>query len=265
MRASMRTIDYLDSEALFTRRGKHGTKLEHAKGVYALCPHGTSRSQDPQLHCHAAPIINLCLRQDGTTGAIRSWDLYNHKMAAGAIFRLELAYLLAKNSVSPSSKMVGNSNSAEFPTPFVTTLASVAGSSKKRPNKRVGPAPASLPSWPSAHETQKLLFLWTSASRLGKLPEQSTTSLVSMPTTCYPQGGKESYGHNPLYPKQSKKNCNFYRSTTKLPDSAFPLTRPVNPVPPTEASLETPSENQLSESFRQSVATLASFKAYFPE
>jgi ATP-dependent exoDNAse (exonuclease V) alpha subunit len=38
--------------------------------------------------------MNFCLRADGSTGAIRSKDLYQHKMAAGAIFRAELAYLL---------------------------------------------------------------------------------------------------------------------------------------------------------------------------
>lgn len=95
MQAAKRAVDYLDSKALLTRRGKGGERVEHAKGVYALCPHGTSRSQDPQLHIHAL-AINMCVREDGTTGAIRSKDLYQHKMAAGALFRIELASLLAK-------------------------------------------------------------------------------------------------------------------------------------------------------------------------
>ncbi|MBA3483215.1 MAG: relaxase domain-containing protein [Pirellulales bacterium] len=95
MQAAKRAIDYLDSRALLTRRGKGGETVEHAKGVYALCPHGTSRSQDPQLHIHSL-AINMCVRQDGTTGGIRSKDLYIHKMAAGALFRLELASLLSK-------------------------------------------------------------------------------------------------------------------------------------------------------------------------
>jgi conjugative relaxase-like TrwC/TraI family protein len=95
MNAAKRAIDYVDSEALIARRGKRGNYIEHAKGVYALCPHGTSRAQDPQLHVHAL-AMNLCLRADGTTGAIRSWDLYAHKMAAGAVFRIELAHLQQK-------------------------------------------------------------------------------------------------------------------------------------------------------------------------
>jgi ATP-dependent exoDNAse (exonuclease V) alpha subunit len=86
-------VDYLDSEALHTRRGKGGAVVEKAKGAWALCPHGTSRELDPQLHIHAV-AMNFCVRADGSTGAIRSKDIYRHKMAAGAIFRAELAYLL---------------------------------------------------------------------------------------------------------------------------------------------------------------------------
>jgi conjugative relaxase-like TrwC/TraI family protein len=95
LQAAKTTLDYHDSEALITRRGKNGHLLEHAKGVYAVCPHGTSRAQDPQLHIHCL-AINLCLRSDGTTGTIRSSDIYEHKMALGALFRLELADLLQK-------------------------------------------------------------------------------------------------------------------------------------------------------------------------
>lgn len=94
MQAAKRAVDYLNCKALYTRRGKGGETVEHAKGVYALCPHGTSRSQDPQLHIHAV-AFNLCVRKDSTTGTIRSKDLYLHKMAAGAVFRLELASLLS--------------------------------------------------------------------------------------------------------------------------------------------------------------------------
>jgi conjugative relaxase-like TrwC/TraI family protein len=93
MEAAKKAVDYIDASALFTRRGKLGTQIERAKGVYALCPHGTSRALDPQLHVHAL-CMNICLRADGTTGTIRSRDLYEHKMAAGAVFRLELAFLL---------------------------------------------------------------------------------------------------------------------------------------------------------------------------
>lgn len=93
MHASRSAVDYLDSNCLVTRRGKGGARIENGRGIYALCPHATSRAQDPQLHVHAL-CFNMCLRDDGTTGAIRSHDLYLHKMAAGAVFRAELAHLL---------------------------------------------------------------------------------------------------------------------------------------------------------------------------
>lgn len=94
LRAVKRAIDYIDVEALKTRRGSMGGYIESANGVYALFPHATSRALDPQLHVHAV-AVNLCVRQDGTTGTIRSRDLYWHKMAAGALFRAELAHLLS--------------------------------------------------------------------------------------------------------------------------------------------------------------------------
>jgi len=95
LRASKAGVDYLESNALITRRGKGGKNWENAQGFYALCPHFTSRAQDQQLHVHAL-LFNMCLRMDGTQGSIRSHDLYLHKMAAGALFRVELAYLLEK-------------------------------------------------------------------------------------------------------------------------------------------------------------------------
>ncbi|HMP07655.1 MAG TPA: MobF family relaxase [Lacipirellulaceae bacterium] len=94
LRAVKRALDYIDADALNTRRGNQGGRVEAAQGVYVLFLHGTSRALDPQLHVHAL-AVNLCLRSDGTTGTIRSRDLYWHKMAAGALFRAELAHLLA--------------------------------------------------------------------------------------------------------------------------------------------------------------------------
>lgn len=93
--ASRTSLNYLDENALVTRRGKGGFQAEQAKGTYALIPHATSRAQDPQLHVHAL-VFNMCLRQDSTTGSIRSLDVYEHKMALGALFRVELGYLLEK-------------------------------------------------------------------------------------------------------------------------------------------------------------------------
>ena len=83
-------LSYLEQGAFFTRRGKGGGTLERAKMIAAIFEHGTSRAQDPQLHSHAI-LLNVCVREDGTTGTVVSKDLYLHKMAAGALYRAELA------------------------------------------------------------------------------------------------------------------------------------------------------------------------------
>ncbi|MBX3424264.1 MAG: relaxase domain-containing protein [Pirellulales bacterium] len=102
-------IEYLERNAAYTRRGKQGSEVEHAKLVVATFEHATSRAGDPHLHTHCV-IANACVRSDGTTGTLygrvvkddegRILDvespLFDHKMAAGAIYRAELAAQLAR-------------------------------------------------------------------------------------------------------------------------------------------------------------------------
>ncbi len=83
-------LGYLQDAAAVCRRGKGGESLESGQLVIATFEHGTSRAQDPQLHTHCL-VINAARRADGSWGAIRSRDLFQHKMAAGAIYRAELA------------------------------------------------------------------------------------------------------------------------------------------------------------------------------
>ena len=90
-----KALSYLDENAAFTRRGEGGTDREEGKLVFATFEHGTSRAQDPQLHTHAL-VLNVCIRQDKTTGTIESRELYQNKMAAGALYRAELAAQLEK-------------------------------------------------------------------------------------------------------------------------------------------------------------------------
>src|SRR5690606_31216088 len=54
----------------------------------ATYAHGTSREGDPQLHTHCA-VANLGRRSDGTFCAL-DFDS-RHKLAAGAIYRAQLA------------------------------------------------------------------------------------------------------------------------------------------------------------------------------
>lgn len=83
-------LSYLEEHCGVTRRGHGGEKKENARLVFAAFEHGTSRAQDPQLHTHAL-LLNLAIREDGTTGTLDTRSLYSHKMTAGALYRAELS------------------------------------------------------------------------------------------------------------------------------------------------------------------------------
>lgn len=88
-------IQYLQENAVWTRRGKGGSELERCSLVVPTFEHGTSRAQDPQLHTHAL-LLNIGVRADGSTGTLETQSLYDHKMAAGAVYRAELARQLER-------------------------------------------------------------------------------------------------------------------------------------------------------------------------
>ncbi|MHB1658050.1 MAG: MobF family relaxase [Acidithiobacillus sp.] len=88
-------IRYIEDDFTLARRGKGGIEKEHAKLIAACYLHGTSREKDPQLHTHAV-LINLCVRQDGSFGAIDAREVYSRKMEIGAAYRAELAGELSK-------------------------------------------------------------------------------------------------------------------------------------------------------------------------
>jgi len=83
-------LSYLEEAAGTTRRGQGGAEVERAGLVVARFEHGTSRCLDPQLHTHCL-VMNAGLREDGSFGALRSRDLFEHKMTAGALYRLAFA------------------------------------------------------------------------------------------------------------------------------------------------------------------------------
>ena len=86
-----KALSYLESEAAYTRRGHGGSEREQARLAIATFEHGTSRAQDPALHTHTL-IVNVAVREDGTTGSIESRQIYSQKMTAGAVYRAELAH-----------------------------------------------------------------------------------------------------------------------------------------------------------------------------
>jgi len=83
-------LSLLEERCVTTRRGKGGLVTERAKLVAATFLHGTSRAQDPDLHMHVL-VPNLGLRADGTWGTIVGHDMFQNKMALGALFRAELS------------------------------------------------------------------------------------------------------------------------------------------------------------------------------
>lgn len=97
--ATRAALDILQRHAGFARRGKGGATLEPVNFTGATFQHGEARptvrpdgtiAADPQLHTHAV-VFNLAKRGDGTWGALDGRHFFKWKMAAGAIYRAELA------------------------------------------------------------------------------------------------------------------------------------------------------------------------------
>lgn len=90
-------LSHIKDHALMARRGAGGIRVEAVQDlVAAKFDHAVSREHDPQLHTHAL-LFNLAPRKDQTWGAIESKFIFREKMAAGAVYRAELAYNLKRN------------------------------------------------------------------------------------------------------------------------------------------------------------------------
>lgn len=88
-------LAYAESIAI-TRHGKGGAIKQLAKSVVAaVYTHFASRALDPQLHAHAF-LFNVGQRQDGSWSALEHKAQFEHKMATGILFRVELAHRLQK-------------------------------------------------------------------------------------------------------------------------------------------------------------------------
>jgi conjugative relaxase-like TrwC/TraI family protein len=88
-RAVASAVSYLEREACRTRRGHGGMERVSGEGfVAAAYRHRLSRAGDPQLHTHVV-VANLT-RADGRFTALDAHTLYEHKSAAGALYRAAL-------------------------------------------------------------------------------------------------------------------------------------------------------------------------------
>ncbi|MDR3428091.1 MobF family relaxase [Silvimonas sp.] len=103
-------LGVVNDHAAFSRRGKGGAILEPVQLTGAIFQHGEARpteretgpvdaeagagskilTADPQLHSHTV-IFNWAQRADGSWGSIDGRQLFRWKMAAGAVYRAELA------------------------------------------------------------------------------------------------------------------------------------------------------------------------------
>ncbi|MHB8692574.1 MAG: MobF family relaxase [Solirubrobacteraceae bacterium] len=88
-RAVDAAVGYLEQEACRTRRGRGGAERVSGEGfVAAAYRHRLSRAGDPQLHTHVV-VANLT-RAGGRYTALDAHTLYEHKSAAGAVYRAAL-------------------------------------------------------------------------------------------------------------------------------------------------------------------------------
>ncbi len=92
-RAVEKTLAFIEEKFALGRRGSaiEGTiTKEQVKLLAAAYRHGSSRELDMQVHTHLM-LQNLGLRADGTWGALNEKELFEWKLALGAIYRAELA------------------------------------------------------------------------------------------------------------------------------------------------------------------------------
>jgi conjugative relaxase-like TrwC/TraI family protein len=88
--AVKKAVSFLEDEVGTTRRGHGGRIREKADLIFAMFLQGTSRANEPQPHTHVV-LINLSIRQDGSTGTLWSKGFFEKRRAADAIYKTELA------------------------------------------------------------------------------------------------------------------------------------------------------------------------------
>jgi conjugative relaxase-like TrwC/TraI family protein len=88
-RAVEAAFAYVEREACFTRRGHAGMLRVRGDGfVAAAYRHRLSRAGDPQLHTHV--VVANMTRAEGRWTTLEAHSLYEHALAAGALYRAVL-------------------------------------------------------------------------------------------------------------------------------------------------------------------------------
>ena len=88
--AVLKTMDFLESEAAYTRMGTHGVRQVEVTGlVAAMFTHRDSRAGDPDLHTHVA-VSNKVQTTDGRWLALDGRMLYRFNVAASEFYNSQL-------------------------------------------------------------------------------------------------------------------------------------------------------------------------------
>lgn len=87
------TLEEIEKNLGFSRQGHAGVNIVPASLTFALAQHISSRAEDPQLHWHCL-LINVGVRDNGTTGALHTKPLFREKKYLGEQFRNRLAHEL---------------------------------------------------------------------------------------------------------------------------------------------------------------------------
>ena len=95
-RAVVKTLDTIHTMGLIeSRTGKAGAvRVPVSQCAAGRWLHTSARSGDPQLHVHSV-LLNVCIRPDGTTGALDNAAILEFQRFVGSAFDTELASLLA--------------------------------------------------------------------------------------------------------------------------------------------------------------------------
>ena len=89
MKAVEEAVGYVEREACFTRRGRDGVVRVQGDGFLAAAyRHRLSRAGDPQLHTHV--VAATMTRAEDRWTSLEAHGLYEHKSAAGAVYRAVL-------------------------------------------------------------------------------------------------------------------------------------------------------------------------------
>jgi Ti-type conjugative transfer relaxase TraA len=85
-------LKFINDEATFVRMGKGGASVQPARLLAALFQHSSNRAEEPQLHTHAIVFNVAQTIADGKWRTLHPYPIYRAYMAAGALYKAELAH-----------------------------------------------------------------------------------------------------------------------------------------------------------------------------